>query len=162
MSDWTASALQSLAQDVHPVYGGVSAHSLDSAGRLRLDLRIPPAEDLHLRRDLHLDFRFRLLVPPPSSPSSTSSSTSSPAAVPIVQLSGEDQVALLEPHLARCGASIVPGERGDLPRLTFSWLDTSKYGLGVWVFAVRSLLLSPDYKPWCGCFTCPRHLSHLR
>lgn len=141
MSDWTAAVLKTV--DVNPVYGFVTGHRMDpqGSGKLVVDVSIPPAEDLLLPYQPPQPFCFQLHVPP---------GFPEPSGVPIVSLISRDQVSLLEPLLVRGGASIVEssGAVGALPRLVFSWLDTAKYGLGVWVFAVRSLLVSPDYKLW--------------
>lgn len=147
MSDWTVNVLKTV--DVHPAYGTVTGHSMDpDSGHLVVDVTIPPAEDLVLAFQPAQPFCFQLLVPPGYPEEGNE---------PAVCLSGgREQLALLQPLLVRdAGASIGPARGGrsspaSLPRLVFSWLAGSKhmYGLGVWVFAVRHLLESPDYKPW--------------
>jgi hypothetical protein len=145
MSDWTASVLKTV--DVHPLYGQVTGHRMDlQSDQLVVEVCIPPAEDLSLPHAPPQPFCFQLHVPP---------GFPGPSGVPSVLLSGgRRQVSLLEPLLRRgdTGASIVDAASSSslsgLPQLVFSWLDTAKYGLGVWIFAVRNLLVCADYKPW--------------
>lgn len=149
-SDWPANVLKTF-EDVHSQHGYIQAHYMQG-DHLTVEVIIPPAEDLTLPSSPPEPFRFKILVPP-GFPSSS--------VVPTVCLTeGEHQVRQVEDLLNRQGTAVSKASLSEgsaisngLPQLIFPWLNggtplDASYGLGVWLYTVRNLLVSSDYKPW--------------
>ena len=150
-SEWIASVLQT-ARDVHPMHGKVTSHHMHHDNHLVVQVTIPPLEDLVLPSSPPQPFCFQLIVPPGFPTSSGVPSVCLPDEVVQVQ---QVESLLQSQGTGTTTASLVEGSRSShgLPQLIFPWLDTgtpleASYGLGVWIYTVRNLFISPDYKPW--------------